>query len=104
MKDKVVSGGALTMVYSLVDALRLRRETHTFCAFVDIRKAFDTCWVEATLCPPLPGWCDWWDVAHHRELPLWHSFPGSDWTSPIHGWTLVLLKVACSRPCCSISW
>ena len=21
----------------------------------------------------------WWDVAHHRELPLWHSFPGSDW-------------------------
>ena len=41
--------GADTMVYSLVDALRLRRETHTFCAFVDIRKAFDTCWVEATL-------------------------------------------------------
>ena len=24
--------------------------------------------------------------------------------SPIHGWTLVLLNVACSRPCCSISW
>ena len=41
--------GADTMVYSLVDAFRLRRETHTFCAFVDIRKAFDTCWVEATL-------------------------------------------------------
>ena len=50
MKDKVVSGGALTlMVYSFVDALRHRRETHTFCAFVDIRKAFDTCWVEAAL-------------------------------------------------------
>ena len=41
--------GADTMVYSLVEAFRLRRETHTFCAFVDIRKAFDTCWVEATL-------------------------------------------------------
>ena len=36
-------------VYGLVDALRLRQDTHTFCAFVDIRKAFDTSWVEATL-------------------------------------------------------
>ena len=32
-----------------VDTLRLRQETHTFCAFIDIRKAFDTAWVEATL-------------------------------------------------------
>ena len=23
--------------------------THTFCAFIDLRKAFDTAWVEATL-------------------------------------------------------
>ena len=36
-------------MYGLVDALRLRQDTHTFCAFVDIRKAFDTSWVEATL-------------------------------------------------------
>ena len=37
-------------------------------------------------CPPLPGWCDWWDVAHHRELPLWHSFPGSDWFRRLPPW------------------
>ena len=41
--------GADACVYGLVDALRLRQDTHTFCAFVDIRKAFDTSWVEATL-------------------------------------------------------
>ena len=29
--------------------MRLRQDMHTFCAFVDIRKAFDTSWVEATL-------------------------------------------------------
>ena len=28
---------------------RLRQDMHTFCAFADIRKAFDTSWVEATL-------------------------------------------------------
>ena len=32
-----------------VDTLRLRQETHAFCAFIDIRKAFDAAWVEATL-------------------------------------------------------
>ena len=41
--------GADALVYSLVDTLRLRQETHTFCAFIDIRKAFDTAWVETTL-------------------------------------------------------
>ena len=29
--------------------LRLRRHEHTFVAFIDIKKAFDSCWVEATL-------------------------------------------------------
>ena len=41
--------GADACIYGLVDTLRLRHDQHTFCAFVDIRKAFDTSWVEATL-------------------------------------------------------
>ena len=41
--------GADALVYSWVDTLRLRQETHTFCAFIDVRMAFDTAWVEATL-------------------------------------------------------
>ena len=41
--------GADALVYSLVDTLRLRQETNTFCAFIDICKAFDTARVEATL-------------------------------------------------------
>ena len=41
--------GADTLVCSLVDSLRLRHQVHTFVAFIDIRKAFDSCWVEATL-------------------------------------------------------
>ena len=36
-------------VYGLLDTLRLREDMHTFCAFVNIRKVFDTSWVEATL-------------------------------------------------------
>ena len=80
MKDKVVfRWGADTMVYSLVGALRLRRETHTFCASVDIRKAFATCWVEATLVRlfQVGETGGMWRTID--ELPLWHSFPGSDW-------------------------
>ena len=41
--------GADVCVCGLVDTLRLRQDTNAFCAFVDIRKAFDTSWVEATL-------------------------------------------------------
>ena len=40
--------GADAVAFSLVDTLRLRR-AHTFAAFIDIKKAFDSCWVEATL-------------------------------------------------------
>ena len=40
------------MAFSLVDTLRLRRHEHTFAAFIDIEKAFDSCWVEATLVRP----------------------------------------------------
>ena len=41
--------GADAMAFSLVDSLRLRRHEHTLVAFIDIKKAFDSCWVEATL-------------------------------------------------------
>ena len=32
-----------------MDSLRLRHQVHTFVAFIDIKKAFDSCWVETTL-------------------------------------------------------
>ena len=41
--------GADAMALSLVDSLRLRRHEHTFAVFIDIKKAFDSHWVEATL-------------------------------------------------------
>ena len=41
--------GADVMTYSLLDTLRLRQHTHTFVVFVDIKKAFDSSWVEATM-------------------------------------------------------
>ena len=41
--------GADVLVGSLVNILSMRASTHTFVAFVDIEKAFDTSWVEATL-------------------------------------------------------
>ena len=41
--------GADMMAGSLIDVLHMRSATHTFVAFVDIFKAFDTCWVEATM-------------------------------------------------------
>ena len=41
--------GADVITYSLLDTLRLRQHTHTFVAFIDIKKAFDSSWVEATM-------------------------------------------------------
>ena len=41
--------GADVMTYSPLDTLRLRQHTHTFVAFVDIKKAFDSSLVEATM-------------------------------------------------------
>ena len=41
--------GADALVGSLVNVLTMRASTHTFVAFVDIEKAFDISWVEATL-------------------------------------------------------
>ena len=41
--------GADLLVGSLVSLLSSRPSSHTFVAFIDIRKAFDTSWVEGTL-------------------------------------------------------
>ena len=41
--------GADAMAFSLVDTLRLLHHQLTFVLFIDIKKAFDSCWVEATL-------------------------------------------------------
>ena len=41
--------GADMMAGALMDVLHMRSATHTFIAFVDIFKAFDTSWVEATM-------------------------------------------------------
>ena len=41
--------GADSLVGSLVDLLTSRSSSHTFVAFIDIHKAFDTSWVEGTL-------------------------------------------------------
>ena len=37
------------MAFSLVDTLHLRCHEHTFVAFIDIKKVFDSCWVETAL-------------------------------------------------------
>ena len=41
--------GAEEQVYTLAETLRLRRRKRTFCAFVDVRKAFDVAWRNAVL-------------------------------------------------------
>ena len=41
--------GADSLVGSLVDLLTSQSSSHTFVAFIDIHKAFDTSWVEGTL-------------------------------------------------------
>ena len=42
--------GAEEQVYVLKETLRLRGRASTFCAFVDLKNAFGTCWVDAALC------------------------------------------------------
>ena len=102
MKDKVVSGGALTQWFTTSSMPFVSQgDTHFLCVCghpEGLRHVLGRSYP----CPPLPGWCDWWDVAT-SSVALFPRF-GLVPTSPIHGWTLVLLKVACSRPCCSISW
>ena len=41
--------GAEEQIYTLVETLRLRAGRRTFCAFVDVRKAFDVAWRDAVL-------------------------------------------------------
>ena len=47
--DECHRWGADSLVGSLVDLLTSRSSSHTFVAFIDIHKAFDTSWVEGTL-------------------------------------------------------
>ena len=44
-----VEMGTDVLARCLIDVLYMRSTTHTFVAFVDTHKAFDTSWVEATL-------------------------------------------------------
>ena len=41
--------GAEEQIYTLAETLRLRARKRTFCAFVDVRKAFDVAWRDAVL-------------------------------------------------------
>ena len=41
--------GAEEQIYTLAETLRLRASRRTFCAFVDVRKAFDVAWRDAVL-------------------------------------------------------
>ena len=41
--------GAEEQVYTLAETVRLRAGRRTFCAFVDVRKAFDVAWRDAVL-------------------------------------------------------
>ena len=49
MCRKVVSVGAPTLSFAALWTPCVRHQVHTFVAFIDIKKAFDSCWVEATL-------------------------------------------------------
>ena len=42
-------GAEEQQIYTLAETLRLRAGTRTFCAFVDVRKAFDVAWRDAVL-------------------------------------------------------
>ena len=63
------------MFYGVLDPVRLRRHTHTFVAFVDVGKAFESSWVEA----PMGRWCFWSHVAHDCVFLLRDAVSGSRW-------------------------
>ena len=42
--------GAEEQTYVLKETLHLRQRATTFCAFIDLKNAFGTCWVDAALC------------------------------------------------------
>ena len=59
--------GADCLVGSLVSVLSSRSSSHTFVAFIDIQKAFDTSWVEGTLVrlfDPVSLGCMWRLLSH----------------------------------------
>ena len=91
--------GADTLACSLVDSLRLRRHVHTFVAFIDIKKAFDSCWVETS-----------WASQVVSGTSLISSFvplcPRSACAArlPSRGLTLASHKGGCSHLSCSTCW
>ena len=59
--------GADCLLGSLVSVLSSRSSSHTFVAFIDIQKAFDTSWVEGTLVRPFDAGvsgCMWRLLSH----------------------------------------
>ena len=56
--------GSDVQVYALLDTLRLRQDVPTYCAFLDIRKAFDVAWRDGAMLR-----------LHRAGVPhdLWHS-------------------------------
>ena len=82
--------GADACVRGLWDTLRLREDMHTFCAFVDISKVFDTSWVVATLVG------HWRHVAHSGQFPLWHTLTRPSLRGRI---SAVVRQLYCSGTC-----
>ena len=85
--------------------VRLRHDQHTFCAFVDTRKAFDTSWVEATLVrlhqAGVTGGM-WRTIANFLCGTLSQVRARGEVSSL--GLTLALRRDGCSRHFCSTSW
>ena len=56
--------GSDVQVYALLETLRLRQDVATYCAFLDIRKAFDVAWRDGAMLR-----------LHRAGVPhdLWHS-------------------------------
>ena len=87
--------GADSLVGSLVDLLSSRSSLHTYVAFIDIHKAFDTSWVEGTLVR--------FDAGVSGPFPPNHRF-GLAPPSLNPGLTLVLLKDVSYLLSCSTCW
>ena len=79
-----------------------RQDTHTLCAFVDIRKASDTSWIEATLVR-LHSLASQVAGAQLPTFSLRRS-PRCEFeeTSRFRGWTLGPHRGACFHPCQSL--
>ena len=86
--------GADMMAGSLIDVLHMRSATHTFVAFVDIFKAFDTSWVEATMVELFSM-----GVQGRMWALIAHFVAGQMWFRSVR--TQVLPRAECSLRCSS---